>query len=302
MQVKHLSLFCAAWALSMQLTAQSTQQQVDPNHLATGGYGKLIAEKPEATIWWAEGAYKVMQDAPTPSKKEGRIELSSAKNEWESFILVFNPKHDIENLKISLSTFESKEGTLDASAVTVRKVEYVNVTHPTDSYTFKGQWPDPLPLYKEGETLKAGRNQPYWISIKTPKEAQEGVYTATVTVTGDGFKEEIPIKLNVWNFALPDSPTMRSGFGLNLENVKKYNNLHTPQDIQKGFDTYMEAFRDYKISPYNPFELTPIKEHVSGVEWQGGFFDSKNNRNGKYSYMVVDKSLTSNVEASLRTP
>lgn len=54
-----LSAFCAA-ALA----------QVDPNHIATGGYGHLIDKGKKATVWWAEGVYKVMKDAPAPTAVE----------------------------------------------------------------------------------------------------------------------------------------------------------------------------------------------------------------------------------------
>ena len=55
--------------------------------------------------------------------------------------------------------------------------------------------------------------------------------------------------------------------------------------MEKVFDMHMKAFSDYKISPYNPFTLDPIKETVTGVDWQGGFFDSKEKHDGKYAYM-----------------
>ena len=275
-------------------------EQTDPNHLATGGYGYLISQTPNQTLWWSEGVYKVMKDAPVPTHKRSTIQLETAKNEWESFILVSRPSKKLQNVNVVLSDMTSDRHRISASAFTVRNVEYVPVTHPTDDYGFVGDWPDPLPLNKSDRLLNAGENNSFWISIKTPKDAVAGKYHGQLTITGEGWAEQIPLSLEVWDFALPDSPTLRSGFGFDLNNVVKYNNLTTEEQKQKAFDMHMKAFADYKVSPYNPFELAPIKETITGVDWQGGFFDSKVKHGGKYAYMVVDNSYTSNAEASLR--
>ncbi|MGL6178332.1 MAG: glycoside hydrolase domain-containing protein [Tannerellaceae bacterium] len=288
-------------AMLLLCTSLFATAKTDPNHTASGGYGYLISKTPETSVWWAEGAYKVMQDAPVPTKKKATIRLESAKNEWESFILVVNPEQPLRNLQIKLSPLSTNGTEIPTSDIVVRKVEYVTVTHPTDQYGFAGKWPDPLPLYKGGENLNAGINQPFWISVKTPANAAAGLYKANLSLTADGYSQQIPVELNVWNFALPDTTTMRSGFGFNLDNVAKYNNLTTEAEKQKAFDLHMKAFADYKVSPYSPFERTPIHETVTGVDWKGGFFDSKEKHSGKYAYMVVDKSYTENTEASLRS-
>lgn len=287
--------------LFTSLTAQEKTSKVDHNHLDAGGYGYLIEENSVCSLWWAEGAYKVLQNAPVPEKEEKGIILCSAKNEWESFLVVVNPKIRLEKFRISVSALVSENGNkIDAEEVTIRKVEYVNVTHPTDSYSFKGKFPDPLPLYTQPETLYPSENQPFWVSLKVPGEAAAGQYSGIVTVSAGSWKSEIPVTLHVWNFALPAVPAMRSGFGLSLANIALYDNLHTKEQKQEAFDNYMKAFRDYKISPYNPFELTPIKEEVIGVPWQGGLFDSKEKHSGAYSYMVVDNSPVNNTECACR--
>ncbi len=62
-----LALLSAAITLSAQ--------QVDPYHTATGGFGYPVASNPEATLWWAEGAYKIMQDMPVPKGKARPAEI-----------------------------------------------------------------------------------------------------------------------------------------------------------------------------------------------------------------------------------
>ena len=73
------------------LAITTNAQQVDPYHKATGGFGYPVSSTPSATLWWAEGTYKIMQDMPSPSGKPAKVSIFSARNEWESFQLVIVP-------------------------------------------------------------------------------------------------------------------------------------------------------------------------------------------------------------------
>lgn len=60
-------------------------------------------------------------------------------------------------------------------------------------------------------TVAAGTNQSIWGDIYIPKRASAGLYTGTVTITEDGTPTwQIPIRLRVRNFALPDLPNART--------------------------------------------------------------------------------------------
>lgn len=288
-----LMLFTIVWTVG--------QEKVDPYLLKHGGYGYLVKTDPVCSVWWAEGAYKIMKDAAIPAKVDGTIKLWSAKNEYESFIVAVNPVVTMKNFNVRFSELsDKKKNVIPGENITVRKVEYVNVKHPTDNYGYAGQWPDPLPLYQAAETITSGENHSFWITIKVPSTVNAGDYTGKIHLSCDGWDQVVPVQLHVWNFALPGTPTVRSGFGFNLNAVKEYENIKTAEDERKVFEYYMESFRDYKISPYNPFVFSPIKEQVRGVAWQGGFFDGKNKYAGSYAYRVDDRSATANIEASTR--
>lgn len=55
--------------------SDNKQDQVDLNQTATGGYGYFINQDQKASVWWAEGAYKVLKDAPVPRKSQSRVSL-----------------------------------------------------------------------------------------------------------------------------------------------------------------------------------------------------------------------------------
>ena len=95
-----LSLLSCMPAVASNVS-DNKQDQVDLNQTATGGYGYFINQDQKASVWWAEGAYKVLKDAPVPRKSQSRVSLSAAKNEYESFIIVVNPESEMENFRIS---------------------------------------------------------------------------------------------------------------------------------------------------------------------------------------------------------
>lgn len=276
-----------------------TSAKVDPNHTLTGGYGYHLKTDNFAHIWWCEGAYKVMRNAPLPGSKSNQININAAKNEYESFILVLHPMLRLDNFRIEISSLHQSDHKFEISHsnIQIRKVEYVKVNKPTDSYGFTGLWPDPLPEYAAGKDLTPGENQPFWITLKVPSGTAPGKYTGKLKVSSGAWHQIIDINVDIWDFELPKSPSMRSGWGLNMNNIKKYDNIYSKEDELKVFEQFMQAFRDYKISPYNPFEYAPIEEKITGLYWQGGYYDSKNALGGNYAYKITDKSSTSNVEA-----
>lgn len=274
-------------------------EKVDPNHGQDGGYGYLIKSDHHCAVWWAEGAYKVMRDAPLPVKTGVNIKISAARNEYESFIVVINSKIRLENFRIIPGELTGEaENKIGVENISVKKVEYVRVKKPTDAYGFAGWWPDPLPCYEKPETIFPSENQPFWITVKVPLNTPAGHYSGKVLLSSGDWNLSIPLTVEVWNFTLPQKPSMRSGFGLSMSSVKEYENIKDPADERAVFDLYMETFRDYKLSPYNPFEYAPIVEQVKGVVWQGGFFDSKEKLEGTYSYKLVDNSPSVNTEGS----
>ncbi len=158
------------------------------------------------SVWWTGSAYKIMHDDPVPEKK-GKVCIQAAKNEFESFQLVLSPKIDIENISVSVAGFANKNGlTIPAGNVTIRKVEYVHIAKPSGIRHKAGWYPDPLPLLEKPFSAKAGMNTPILISVKVPKDAASGVYSAQIILKSAAWETVVPVELKVWNFALPDVP------------------------------------------------------------------------------------------------
>lgn len=272
---------------------ETPKEKCDPYLTTQGGYGYLLEQDAQAAVWWAEGIYKVMRDTKIPTSKAKDIHLSSAGNESESFLVVVRPSKPLQGVEIGLDGLREK-----GFEYTIRRVEYVYVDFPTDYYSYVGWWPDPLPPVEGTDDLKADSNQAYWITVKTPSGMKAGKYAANVKLSAkNGWKVNIPLQLQVRKFSLPVTSSLRSGFGFDLNLVAKYENLKTDAQKQEAFENYMKAFRDHRISPYNPMLFHPIKEEITGVKWEGGQFDSQEKKEGKYSFKVIDESFSENIEA-----
>ena len=264
----------------------------DPYMKAQGGYGYLVENNSKAAVWWAEGCYKVMKDTPAARRKAAKVTINTARNEYESFIVVVNPKQELKNLKVELG------GLPEGIEATIRKTEYVPIQMNSDSFGFLGDWPDPLPLYDEPQNAPKGENTSFWITLKTPAGFAAKAYSGRLSLSADGgWKLNIPVQAKVRNFTLPATPSVRSEFGLWFWQVIEYENLKTPEQKQEAFDNYLQAYLDYKISPENPFYLTPIKQSVTGCDWSGGWYCSSRAKEGKYSFAIDDNSKYANFEA-----
>ncbi len=287
-----LLMFLAVQSSFAKVWKAEKLDKCDPYMKAQGGYGYLIKNTPKADVWWAEGCYKVMKDTPAAKRRGGTIKMNTARNEYESFILVVNPKKVLKDLRVELS------GLPEGIEAVIRKTEYVNLFYNSDSFGFPGLWPDPLPLYEQPEDAPAGENTSFWITLKTPKEFSERSFSGRVTLSdASGWKVSAPISVKVRNFSLPDRPSCNADFGLWFNQVIQYENLNTPEQQREAFDNYIKAFNDYKIQTRDPFYLDPIKYNVTPPEWTGGYYDSSTAAEGKYSYVVSDGSAGGNVEA-----
>ena len=134
--------------------------------------------------------------------------------------------------------------------MTVRRVDYVTTLQPTDELGVVDEWPDPLPLARDAIDVPAGRNQPFWISVHAPAGTPPGDYTGALTVASAAGTEQVPLRVHVWGFTLPRETHVRSGFGLNTQNIRRYHNLTTPAEEKQVTDLYLQDFLDHRIAPY----------------------------------------------------
>jgi hypothetical protein len=71
--------------------------------------------------------------------------------------------------------------------------------------TKKGPLPDPIvPMDFPGETPENATSRSLHVEIYVPKDAKAGEHSATLSLQSQGETLSLPVKLQVWNFTLPD--------------------------------------------------------------------------------------------------
>ncbi|MHA1732117.1 MAG: glycoside hydrolase domain-containing protein [Promethearchaeota archaeon] len=150
-----------------------------------------------------------------------KVQISAARNEYESFQVVMLPinKRTFSIYDISFSGFvhdvdgsviESNDDNFKAYIV-----QYVD--------ELSGIVPDKLVEFQPFGASD-GKNHPLWFTFYVPANATAGDYTGTLefevdnqTAPLDWYRPEVvevEVHLHVWNFRLPDTPTLKSNFGL----------------------------------------------------------------------------------------
>jgi hypothetical protein len=175
-----------------------------------------------------------MNDAPGASKD---VKISAARGEAESFQIVANGSSEgLSGVNVTMSDLAGPNGAkIPQSAFNLYREKYVHVDKASPNWKGTNQplgpgwYADGLIPFNDPNTgkplsgsgaqltavpfdLKAGNNQPIWVDLLVPRDAKPGDYTGTYTVTSKQGTTTGTVSVTVWNFALPQSPALKSSF------------------------------------------------------------------------------------------
>lgn len=196
----------------------------------------------EAVVWHESSMEKIgREDYPVATNaRERAVRIQLAKNEAESFQIVVRPKdtgHSRVTLDIAALTHEETGERFPADAVQAYNVAYVPVTVPSHYESASGMWPDPLPEFAPF-AAKANTSYPIWFTVKAPANATAGMYKGIISIAGLGLEPiELWLEVEVFDFALPATPTMKTDFGFWREGAIE-------QTKAKGFTGSTESLLD----------------------------------------------------------
>lgn len=208
-------------------------------------------------LWGVSSGFKIFRDTAVPVARTGALRVKAAANESESVQLVVTPKKDIADLRVESGMLKkgkcrfSAAAEMPASAVKVLRVGYIDVRIVTDKVGQSGLWPDPLPP-QDGTPLavKAGENQPMWITVTVPKGTPKGVYRGELKVTADGLCRVVPLEVEVFGFELPDRMTLRTPFGLSPRSLYAYHKAKTRSDRDRIREMYIKLLSEHRVTPF----------------------------------------------------
>lgn len=182
----------------------------------------VLAARPSrtATVWVASATEKIAANAPArPTFTNAKI--SAARNEFEAFQVIVTGTARGVTARATALTQPSGAAITD---VRLYQAALMNVTQPSAPDSVTGKIPDALiPHVDEMANerrnafpfdARSGESRAIWVEVFVPKTAAPGLYTGSVTVTHSRGQATVPVELEVWNFELPSTSSVRSAFGL----------------------------------------------------------------------------------------
>jgi hypothetical protein len=214
-----------------------------------------------AALWTASSGWKIGRTKRVPEAKADAVTVQAARGEAEAVQLVVTPPAPLTGLTIECADLRGPGGAaIPAGCIDVLRVRYVEVAQPTDASASPGPWPDPLPPMRGPLDLAAGMNQPFWIRVNVPRDAAAGAYEGVIRLKADGgWTAEVPLRVGVFGFALPDRPACVSAFGLGHDTAFRYQGLTNDAQRREVLEKYLANFAAHRISPYNPAPLDPVR-------------------------------------------
>lgn len=224
-----------------------------------GGYFHRIdnANTGSLAVWSAPPLEKILK-TNVPPTAGAPLRISAARDEYEPFQLVVRSSGQ-QTLAVSIGDLVSGEDIIPAGNVTLHRVDYVPITRLSDDFGRIGDWPDPLYPLEMGSpvTFPAGQNQPLWFTVHVPRNAEPGLYQATVTIG----PATIPVELEVWNLTLPQEIHLEGEWGFGWSQVVERYKGTISGSVQPCYWTLVDALYEH----FAGHRLTP-----KGVGWPAG--------------------------------
>jgi len=240
--------------------AETGPQPTPPDYYRADYGSRIAGVEGQTAVWWCDATHKIPKQRPLPEATSSAAGLSAARNDFEAVQVVVRPAEALKGLTASAGPLSGPDGaTIPAVNVQILRVAYHFVDHATDKTGVRDWWPDALPPLAKPIDVPAGENQPLWVLVHVPGDAKAGDYTGQVSLKAEGFSVTVPLRLHVWNFALPERNHIETAFGFSEGNVFRYHGLKTDEQKRRVLDMYLKCFADHRISPYDPTPLDPIR-------------------------------------------
>jgi hypothetical protein len=231
--------------------------------------------------WWTTHSLdKVRPLDPEPQTANHDIKIEAARNEFEPFQVVLHADGaDIGGVDIDVTDLRGQTDVLSSEKyISVYLERYLTLTHPSSAGGATGDWPDALVPRVDryaNETrnafpfkLTGGRNQAIWIDVYVPPSIHAGTYSGQVRVMVAGKPQvNIPLELEVWNFALPSTSSLVTTFGFSGNAAVRghYGKYTSNQDIDALTTLYQKAALWHRITLDTSAGVLPLVRTTNGI-------------------------------------
>ncbi len=234
---------------------------------------KLSQSTAAYQLWTTPPSVRVFKDASVPTVTGSEVKVYAAKNEFEPFQVVVKPTTS-GSVAVSIDSFGS------GITAELYQVKYVNITQVSDSLGRTGPYPDPLWPIANGATiaLTANENTAFWFSLFVPPGTASGDYTTYVHLGAI----VVPVRLHVFNFAIPDQLHVASQMNFSYQTVlSSYSVPGTDSEYWMYGDKIKQYFIDHRLTP-------------SSVNWPGGLTGGGTFAEPFISYNCATHTFTDN--------
>jgi len=181
----------------------------------TGETKYSLASNSFFNAWFAETTVKITPNTPPPANSSPEINITSARNEKQSFQVVIQPQQSFGFQTITATDLVGVGDTIPAANISFYAVDYVPIVSGSyltpSSYT--GLIGDPLVELDTKTLSPAEGNHGLWITVEVPPGTPAGTYTGSLSIEGVETSTIVPMTLAVYDFELPEYSTFQSSMG-----------------------------------------------------------------------------------------
>lgn len=228
--------------------------------------------RPVYGIATASSMSKILPHRPELARLDfkANIELMAARNEMEAGqVIVYSPDKDLKQVTLSASALTSDTGeTIPQSAVTAAVVGFVKTSKPLYQVDHVGWWPDPIMTNLDTFDIRKGDLQSIWYAVRVPGKQRPGLYKGTLTIKpGNAAAVEIPVRLKVWDFALPERPSLPTSVAVNTNAVygSEQHDKARMKRLNEAFDRFV---MEHRTNPGQLYRSSPPDEETL-IRWNG---------------------------------
>jgi hypothetical protein len=230
------------------------------------------------------GAVRVQQEGAVSGTDSANI--AGARGEFESFqVVVTAVGGNLRRITAQMSPLKKETGeSIPAQSVSLYREIFIPIRHWSPGATVPpGLIADPLvpfvdpytgrevpePRWREegreggrfgaaGFDLWRDRHEVIWVDVEIPKEAAPGIYNGSLAVrAGNAGPVALPVRITVWDFALPDGPTHENHFG-GFSSMGRYLKLDESSEKYRLLeDRYIAMMASHRINPPLPRRYHP---------------------------------------------
>lgn len=202
---------------------------------------------------------KVSRAEPYPVPEQPRpFHVELARNEYETLQVVIVPQLvSTSDLRISCSGLKHEDGeaAIPAEDIEINPVGYVETAPPEYIWPVNTSRDHPDVLLPDGPVSLSSEwtAQPFFVTIRTRAATLPGRYAGLLEVSAEGKPAgEVPLAAEVWDFALPDVPNLKTSFWMSEGDIAAFYRYTggVPAEVRRRFyDLHLK----YRVSPIKDF-------------------------------------------------